>query len=288
MFNRRCIRRAVLTQGRKGETDLDRYRLKNVIIFILLFVNLFLLSSLAYRSVQARASRERAMEQLSALFEADGIALDPAIIPSQTPPSGRTLVRDSALERAAAAYLLGGGMIRSDRGGISLYAGSNGAAQFRDSGGFNAAGTLAASNGEAFCQAFCEKFLYEIVSSRLDNGGSGTITALRKYGGLTVCNCAVSFTLDQGAVTSVSGTLLPDGFDEAAGAEPLSAPAALTAFQSMRRETGAVASSITDIYLCYILQSSTAVPMSLAPAWCIVTDTVPYYVNCHTGAVSQY
>ena len=56
----------------------------------------------------------------------------------------------------------------------------------------------------------------------------------------------------------------------------------------MRRETGAVASSVAEMYLCYELQSSTAAPMSLVPAWCIVTDTVNYYVNCASGAVSQY
>ena len=56
----------------------------------------------------------------------------------------------------------------------------------------------------------------------------------------------------------------------------------------MRRETGAVASSIAEMSLCYELQSSTAAPMSLTPAWRIVTDTVSYYVNCVTGAVSQY
>ena len=40
--------------------------------------------------------------------------------------------------------------------------------------------------------------------------------------------------------------------------------------------------------LCYELQSSAAAPMSLTPVWHIVTDTVGYYVNCATGAVSQY
>ena len=36
------------------------------------------------------------------------------------------------------------------------------------------------------------------------------------------------------------------------------------------------------------LESSAAAPMSLTPVWHIVTDTVGYYVNCATGAVSQY
>ena len=269
---------------------MDRYRLKNVIILILLLVNGFLLGSMAYRSTAARAARDRAVEQLVALFAADSIDLDPRAIPDEEPPASRILTRDTALERSAAVHLLGGGLRHSERGGVYSYSGAGGAALFRENGSFEAAGTLASSNGETFCRKFCQDFHYGVTLVQLDEEGSGTITALREYGGLTVANCAVTFTLDQGAVISARGTLLPDTSAEAAGASepPLSASAALTSFLAMRRETGAVASSITEMSLCYELQSSTAAPMSLTPAWHIVTDTVGYYVNCVTGAVSQY
>lgn len=268
---------------------MDRYRLKNVIILILLLVNAFLLGSLAHRGTSARAARERTSEQLVELFAADGVELRPDAIPDETPPAGRVLTRDTGLERSAAVLLLGGNLRRSERGGVCSYSGTGGAALFRENGSFEAAGTLAESGGERFCREFCRNFHYEVVSAELDGEGSGTVTALRKYGGLTVSNCAVSFVLERDAVVSVRGTLLPETSAEASGTpEPLSAQAALTAFQAMRRETGAVASSITEMHLCYELQSSTAAPMSLSPAWCIVTDTVNYYVNCISGAVSQY
>ena len=45
--------------------------------------------------------------------------------------------------------------------------------------------------------------------------------------------------------------------------------------------------AVTDLYLCYELQSTTATPMALVPAWCVSTDTADYYVNCYTGAVSS-
>lgn len=268
---------------------MDRYRLKNVIILILLLMNVFLLGSMAYRSTAAQSAHDRAVRQLVELFEADGVALDPAAISDETPPAGCVLTRDTSLERSAASYLLGGGLAHSEqRGGVYSYSGSNGAALFRESGGFEAAGTLAASEGERFCRRFCQEFHYEVTSVQLDGSGSGTISALREYGGRTVHNCAVTFTLERGAVVSADGTLLPEAaFNGTAEEEPLSAQAALTAFQAMRRESGAVVSSITEMYLCYELQSSTAAPMTLTPAWCIVTDTVNYYVNCATGAVSQ-
>lgn len=268
---------------------MDRYRLKNVIILILLLVNGFLLGSMAYRSTAARAAHDRSVEQLVALFAAESIDLDPNIIPNEKPPAGRVLSRDTSLERSAAVYLLGGNLRHSERGGVYSYSGAGGAALFRENGGFEAAGTLSSSDGGAFCQAFCKNFRYVVSDVRLDDTGSGTLTALREYAGLPVANCAVTFTLEQNAVLAARGTLLPETSAEATGnPDLLSAQAALTAFLAMRRETGAVASSITEMSLCYELQSSTAAPMALTPAWHIVTDTVSYYVNCATGAVSQY
>lgn len=267
---------------------MDRYRLKNVIILILLLVNIFLLGALAYRNSAAQSAQNRALQQLTALFAADGIELDPAAVPTRTPPPGRTLLRNPTFERSAAAQLLGGNPLYSERGGVYTYTGDNGAALFRDSGSFEAAGTLAASDGEAFCEEFCKKFHYRILSSQLDSDGSGSILAAREYDRLTVFNCTVTFTLEGGAVTSANGTLLPETSTELPYAqEPLSAQAALTAFQAMRRETGAVASSIEEVSLCYELQSSVAAPMTLAPAWCIATNTLLYYVNCYTGDVTQ-
>ena len=53
----------------------------------------------------------------------------------------------------------------------------------------------------------------------------------------------------------------------------------------MRRESAAVASTVTEVRLCYELQTAGA-SLSLAPAWRIVTDAGDYYVNCFTGAVT--
>ena len=122
---------------------------------------------------------------------------------------------------------------------------------------------------------------------QLDEHGTGTATASCLYDERTVLGCEVSFSFENGTLRAVSGTLLPEtGVDASAGQKLLTGVAALTAFQNMRRETGAVVSAVTEMYPCYRLQSSTTMPMSLVPVWCIVTDTSMYYVNCATGAVS--
>ncbi|MDD3346939.1 hypothetical protein [Oscillibacter sp.] len=266
---------------------MDRYRLKNIIILILVLMNFFLLSSLALRESRKNSADRTAAQQLSALFAADGITLDPAVISSETPPTGRTLVRDAALERQVAGVLLGNQLSRSDQGGgISTYSSDRGAALFRASGGFDANGTLS-TDAAAFCRSFCKEFQFEEPVFQLDGDGNGTAHAARLYDDDPVFNCTLTFKISGGTLTAVSGTLLPDAFTEVTSeVELLSASAALTAFLKMRRETSAVVSSVTDLYPCFELQSSASVPMALVPSWCIVTNTVNYYVNCVTGAVT--
>lgn len=55
----------------------------------------------------------------------------------------------------------------------------------------------------------------------------------------------------------------------------------------MRHASSSVVSSITEVSLCYELQSTTAAPMALVPSWRIVTDTATFYVNCISGTVRR-
>lgn len=234
-------------------------------------------------------ARRTQQQELVSLFAADGMTLDPALIPTDTAVSTYALIRDETAERKAAAFLLGDNLERTTQGGgIYTYTSQQGAAAFRDTGSFDAAGSLSQENAEAFCRDFCKAFSYDTPIFTLDETGSGTATAVRLWNGTPVFNAAVTFTIDQGRVLSASGALLPEtGAETSSGQKPLSAFAALTAFQQMRHESSSVVSSITEVSLCYELQSTTAAPMALVPSWRIVTDTATFYVNCISGTVRR-
>ena len=270
---------------------MERYRLKNIIILILALLNAFLLVALGIRGTEERTARRTQQQELVSLFAADGMTLDPALIPAETELSAYTLLRDEELEKNAAAFWLGTISERTSQGGgIYTYSGSHGAAVFRDTGSFDIAGTLSSEDAEALCRDFCKKFSYTEPVFTLDEtgSGSGTATALRQWNGTSVSNCAVLFTLNNGVITAISGSLLPDSGTAVEEEQPLlSAFAALTAFQQMRHESSSVVSTITEINLCYELQSTTASPMTLVPSWHIVTDTASFYVNCSSGAVRR-
>ena len=267
---------------------MDRYRLKNIIILILALMNLFLLGSLAQRKCAEEDSRARAVEQLTELFAADGITLEKDAIPKTHPPKSYALTRNTDEEAAAAAFLLGSSLQHDDQGGgIHTYNGPRGTAMFRSNGSFDAVGTMGSKERAMdICREFCRRFGYEEPSFQLDSNGSGCGVAVRRWKGLPVFNCTLTFTLIQNTLTSVSGTLIPNNAEELPiGDQPLSALAALTIFQSSRRENGAVVTDIQGMKPCYDVQSTTAVPLSLTPAWCIFTSTAKYYVNALTGTV---
>ena len=269
---------------------MDRYRLKNIIIIILLLVNSFLLGVLSMRQTSANASHRQKAEQLVALFAADGMTLRAEDIPAKAAPAGQSLVRNMDREREVAAFFLGNNPVQTDQGGeLYSYTGTaGGAAQFRAGGSFDIACALSGVDGAGLVREFCQKFSYSEPVFTLDSDGSGTAAAVCLCKKLPVPNCTVTFTLDRGTLLAVSGILLPEkGTDVSAGQEPLSAAAALTAFQKMRRERQAAVSSITEITPCYELQSTTSTAMSLVPAWCITADTGKYYVNCISNEVTS-
>lgn len=267
---------------------MQSFRLKNIIIVILALMNLFLLGSLASRRTAERAAQDQTRTQLAALFAADGVTLPPDIVTFQSPPAGGTLTRNGELDRQIAALFLGAGLTHSDQGGgIDTYGNAAGAAVFRSSGSFDLASRLDAEvDAEALCRKFCKNYPYDTPTFlQTETGAVGD--AAGRFNGYPVVNCTVEFTISDDQLT-VSGTHLPELFTQDTGAsEPLSAVTALTTLLAEWRETAAVVSAVTDIYPCYELQSTTAAPMTLVPAWCIRTDAASYYVNCYTGSVTH-
>lgn len=267
---------------------MERSRLKTIIILILALLNVCLLGSLVLRNAAERESRRQTAEQLVSLFASDGITLGADTISSKTPPAGQTLSRSTNQDLALVSAFLGSSPTVTDQGGgIYTYGSDAGAARCSSNGTFDIIGTQIEEDAEDFCRKFCRKNHYQDLTFLLDETGSGTATAVRYYDKYPVFNCTITFAIESGAVTKVSGTHLPDMAVEASGEEPLSAAAALSIFWDMRRESGALVSVITEMYLCYELQSTATSPMTLTPAWCIVTDTALYYVNCYTAAVTH-
>jgi len=267
---------------------METSRLKNIIILTLALTNLFLLVSLARRVSAGYTARQRTEEYLVELFADNGVTLDRDAVSVKQPPSVLSLTRSTKEEQNLAAFLLGDDLSAQDEGGgIYTYRSDAGQAQFRSGGSFEVTSKISHEDMEAYLHRFCKTFGYGGLTLSLRDG-SGTAKAVQYCGGLPVVNATVAFTVRDGVLIFIAGTHLPDtGTPVSGGGTPLSAVTALTVFLEARRTSGAVLSRVTDASLCYELQSTAATPMTLTPAWRIETDTVKYYVNCLTSAVTH-
>ena len=265
---------------------MERYRLKNIIILILVLVNLSLLSSLFYRQSKQQELIRRTEDELMALFAASDIDLARSAISWDTPSGGISMTRNIEREKSMAEMLLGPGFRETSQGGINTYYSSSAALQIRANGSFEAQLPQPPEDTESFCQAFCTAFSFSDPVFSVDEEGSGSAAAVCRYGEKNVYNSTVVFTLIQGNITAVSGTLLPETGISKENEDLLSCSAALTTFLQMRLTEGTVGSSILNTYSCYELQSTSAAPLTLESAWCIETDVASYYVNCITGTIT--
>ena len=76
-------------------------------------------------------ARRTQQQELVSLFAADGMTLDPALIPTDTAVSTYALIRDETAERKAATFLLGDNLERTTQGGgIYTYTSQQGAASW--------------------------------------------------------------------------------------------------------------------------------------------------------------
>ena len=259
---------------------MERHQLKRIMIIILATFNGFLGLYLIRQRVEARAAAYRAEEHLLELFAADGVKISPEAIPHGGPPPVVVLTPDDDEQARAAVFLLGDGAQYAGR--ARRYVAGNGVVRFHSDGSFTATDLSRRVDPEAFCRDFCRNWSYAIDGP--DTPGDGEILLTARYGSLSVHNCGVSLYFEGGVLREAFGTLIPQ--TGTPGETPkLSAVGALAIFQAKRRENRVVSAEIRRVSLCYALQTSDTEEQTLVPMWRIETDTIPYYVNCVTGAL---
>ena len=261
---------------------MERYQLKRVIIIILAILNGFLGLDLVRQRISESASAYRAEQELLELFAADGVALSPDIIPRGDPPPAVQLTLDEETLSRFAAFFLGPGAERSERGNVQQYDAGEGVVRFHADGSFTATGLDVRGDPKALCRDFCRVWPYAMPDSWEELEQDEEVTMTARYGDYAVFNCGVVFAFEGDALREAFGTLLPRN-GTPTDSPNLDAFGALAVFQAKRRENRVVAAEIYQISLCYALQNADGEDMTLVPAWLVETDTAACYVNCATG-----
>lgn len=261
-------------------------RLKTIVIVILLLVNAFLLFLLLSRRAEQTQAYERTVEQLCELFARSGVSFDRALLPENSDVYALSPERSSTREMAFAKSLLGDDVSAFDSGGgISRYSSSLGSCSLRSGGTVDAVLSRPLDDAAQFSRELFRSFGYEEVSSSL-NGGSGSVTGMRRGKNGPIYNAALTLTFSDSTLTGVSGTFLSD-LDEGRRTDGLDAISALVRFLDNCGVSGVVCTEVSALDSGYLLQSSASAPLRLIPVWRITTDVNNYYVNCKTGEVTR-
>ena len=264
---------------------MESYRLKNIVILILLILNLFLFVLLVHYRFQSERTRQSMLEELSELFTANAISLSEDLDLDTTPLASLSVQRNLDTEGAIASMILGESTTAEHQGGgIYSYTGTYGTIHFRSSGNFdyNPATPQPVADPLDFCETFCETYGYRQTGTF--SGDSGTYTATQYLGEYPIYNSTVSFQFRSGGLISLSGSYVST-------ANPAATPTSLTAVDALmqlldyRNETGIVCNSIQDIVPVYELQSGPSASQQLAAKWQITADAYQYYVDCTTGDI---
>ena len=96
---------------------MESYRLKNIVILILLILNIFLAALLVHYRLQGTRARLAMLEELHSLFDASAISLSEDLELDAAPLASLSVQRDLDAEAEIAAMLLGESAAAEHQGG---------------------------------------------------------------------------------------------------------------------------------------------------------------------------
>lgn len=271
---------------------MDKGRIKNLIIVVLLLANAFLAAIVLADSAQSKRYSAAAENNLVAALGKSGIKLaDGRLLDVSSAPSCR-VARDLAREKKLVSSVIGSAEARDEGGNIVTYYGKNGQACFRGTGDFEVlmgdASVPVGSNPAATSEAVLRKLGITIDAGTAsvkynDTGSSCTVTAMCSFMDRPIVNCLVTLNFSDKNLLLISGTCpLTQASENGTGSE-IDVSTAVMRLLDILDSSGYVCSEITDISHCYKMDVSASSEGTLTPLWRFATDVGDFYVNGITG-----
>ena len=273
---------------------MERYRLKNIIILILLLLNGFLLVLVGTRWSEAVQYDRAALEQTVEVLAGRGIEVDPDGLPGPGDLPPLSLERDLEAEQKLVRALLDEAVEADNRGGgLYLYQGALGEVSVRAGGELSAA--LAdspfwdADDPESHAAALLKKMGVSARQLGVETQEDRRLVRfLQLWNKAPVFSCEVEFVYENGRLRSLQGTLLTAGQGVEEAGEVLSLPTALLRFLDGVTATGDVCSAIRSMEAGDRITSQ---PLSggvrLTAVWLVSSNTADYYLDGATGALTR-
>ncbi|MGI5979116.1 MAG: hypothetical protein ACOX66_06405 [Oscillospiraceae bacterium] len=268
---------------------MDKAKVKNFIILLLVLVNLFLLAIVLTNVRQARLAAADRKQALIAVLSQNGIRLSEDVDLSQSIPPQFTLRRDAEREQALVSNLIGTAEMNDLGGNVYSYKSDVGEAKFRGTGEFtvlfSGSGIDSGKDAAATVHELLKKLGLRASDEAVQTSGSEvTVTLCCAWDDHPVYNARMAFYFSSDRLRLITGTRLFDKQSASAALEdcPDSVTVLMNFLQSVR-STGDVCTEIRGLDIGYFLVSSVSGECSLRPVWCVRTDSRAYYIDAETG-----
>lgn len=272
---------------------MERAKLKQIMIIVLLILNLCLLLLAGGRDRQGKLAQEELRQNTVAFLNKNGISVQEDQIPWDEPGCVQMTERSAEEERRLATAMLG--TIKNNASGIAVeYMGDRGTARFYPDGRFLL--TLKEGNAdkvldpERHADKFLQKLGFEVARVETKTEGEQTkLVFLQLAEGIPVFTCEIEVLYQNGALQSVQGWRLqgevqPDNTKQ----ESLTTPTLLVRFVTEIREEGYSCKEIRRITQGYVYSTGGLSSQStLLPVWRVETDQATLLLNCVTGKLES-
>ena len=264
-------------------------KIKNLIIFILVLANLFLLALVLPARREKTKQTQQEDAQIAALFAEAGVTLEIPNVPTakELYPMEVTCSEDG--QRTAATALIGEPITQTQNTDSVEMVGAVGSCTLDDFGTlevfFDA--TTETSDILADAQTRLKATALDCTPPRLSEDGQ-TVSAYLRVSGSPIFTDPATFTYQNGTPVCFTALLaVPRTTVRTDKTSGISAQDALLAFYGSRMETGWVGSQITGITQGYTAKAAMLEhTLALTPCWRIETDTGAFLVDGITAAVS--
>lgn len=268
-------------------------KLKTIIIYILVLLNLFLLGLVGLNRLRARRYQDAALTEAIAVLAHNNIRAERERLPGEMTLTAATTARDLLKEEELMREFLGEDMtVSASGGGLYIYEGKTaaGTASFRGNGEFTVSYEEARSESDT-PRDMMKRLDLDVGDVREEEN---LLTAEQRLNGVPVYSAGtarqeaagMTFHYDsQGQLSVVSGRLLlgkPTAEPEET--KPVTVSTGLIAFLGFIVDSGDICREIVDMTPVYRASGD---PVRLTPAWLIQTDAGGYFVDALTAEVSR-
>lgn len=271
---------------------MDRARVKNFIILLLLIVNIIFLVLWVIDSHESILSMSGMEENVCLMLADCGVTVSDSVELLQDSLSSVVYYRDMNIEAERVESILGECAVEDRGGNIYFYNGTNGQARFRGTGEFELllnSGALPVKGSYVSACADIIKKLGMTADMNMDaqyaDDGSVTVIAMCRVDGVRVYNCRASFTFSASELRWVQGMRIFDASSAESSTDGMDSATAISYFAQFVSNEEIEAASLSELECGYIHTVTVSGECILTPTWRFSTDTGEYYINALTGKI---